>query len=78
MTVKVASIRGFSGHPLSGLWHIHLNNGDFVHIESGFGIGQMVECFGNLKNAVGKRIRYSVDWLGVMEWFQPVGKEGKA
>lgn len=69
---KTAKILGFSGHPLSGLWHIHLSNGDFVHVESGFGIRQMVECFGNLEKAVGRKVRYHKDWLGVLEWFEPL------
>ena len=72
---RTVSIMGFSGHPLSGLWQVHFSNGDLVHVESGFGVRQIVECFGSLEKAVGRKVRYRVDWLGVLEWFQPIGEE---
>ena len=75
VVAETATILGFSGHPLSGMWHIHLDNNDFIHVESGFGIRQIVECFGDLKRAIGKRIRYQTDWLNVLEWFEPLGEK---
>jgi len=72
---ETATILGFSGHPLSGLWHIHLDNGDFVHLESGYGARAIAACFGDLEKAVEKRVRYQTDWLGVLEWFEPLGEK---
>jgi len=69
--VKEGTIRGVFGYPISGLWHLNID-GEVVHIESGYGARQLVSCFGDLKNTVGKRVCYSTDWLGVLEWFAPI------
>ena len=69
--VKEGTIRGIFGYPMSGLWHLDID-GEVVHIESGHGARQLVACFGDLKNVVGKRVRYGTNWLDVLEWFAPI------
>jgi len=43
-----------------------------VYEDGGGGIRRIVECFGSLNVAVGRRVRYHKDWLGVLEWFKPL------
>jgi len=71
---ETAAIVGFSGLSTSGLWHVHFSNGDIAHLESGYGARVLAECFGDLEKAVGKHVRYHKDWLGILEWFEPVGE----
>ena len=74
---REGTIRGIFGHPLLGLWtlEIYPTDGapiDIVHIESGYGVRRLVDCFGSLKNSIGKTIRYATDCVGLLEWFEPV------
>lgn len=72
---KTGKILGICGHPLSGLAHIIIQGNDFsevVHLESGFGLRQIANAFGSLEAAKGKTIRYSTDFLSVLEGFSPV------
>lgn len=73
--INCARILGFSGHPMSGLWQIHLSDGNIVFIESGHGMRQIAAAFGSPKQAVGQLIEYSVDDLGVLAGFTPVEGE---
>jgi hypothetical protein len=59
----------------SGLWHVYFDDGTFCHIESGGGVRTLARCYGSLKNARGKDIRYRTDGLNVMTYFQPVEDE---
>lgn len=69
------TITSITGHPMSGLWTLHFSNGKTAHVESGFGIRQLVACFGSFASIKGKRITYSVDDLGVLEGFSPVEED---
>lgn len=78
MITRKARIEGISGHPMSGLWHLSMDNGDTVHIESGYGVRQLASCFGAtegegdlLKKIQGQEIVYSVDEFGALEGFTP-------
>jgi len=70
--LKTARITNIFGHPCSGLWQVHFDNGEVVHLESGYGARALVDAFGTLENAIGKRIQYSTDFLGVIEGFVPL------
>lgn len=73
------TIAGLSGHPMSGLWTLHFEEGGSVHIGSGYGVRTLSACFGAsegsgdlLEKIVGKEIFYSTDAFGVLEAFTPV------
>lgn len=73
------TIAGLSGHPMSGLWTLHFEDGSSAHISSGYGVRNLSRAFGAsegsgdlLEKIVGKEIFYSIaDW-GEMEAFTPV------
>jgi len=72
------TIAGISGHPMSGLWNLHFEDGSFVFIESGFGVRQLSNCFGAregsgdlLSKIKGKTIYYSKDAFNVFGGFTP-------
>ena len=81
--VEKGVISGISGHPMSGLWTLHFEDGKAAHIGSGYGVRQLAACFGAtegsgdlLDKIKGQEIYYSVDAFGVLEAFTPVGEEG--
>ena len=85
METRIGTIASISGHPMSGLWMLHFEDGEMVHIESGYGLRALASAFGAregsgdlLKKIVGKEIYYSTDFMGVMEGFTPTDerKEG--
>ena len=65
-------IQSITGHPHGGLYQIHFDTGEMVHLQSGFGARQLASVYGSLGNAIGKRIRYATDSLNVMSYFEPV------
>ena len=69
-SLKRGKIREISGTPGSGLWQIYFEDG-FCHIQSGYGLRTLAECYGSLHNATGKLIRYETDELNVMTYFLP-------
>jgi len=76
---KVGVIAGISGHPMSGLWELHFEDGTSVHIESGYGVRSLAACFGategtgDLSEKIKcQKIVYSVDAFGVLEGFTPI------
>lgn len=78
ITLK-GTIAGISGHPMSGLWTLHFQNGDSCYIESGFGVRQLAACFGATEFKKGdlfekikdQEIIYSVDDFNVLYGFTP-------
>lgn len=74
--LEEGTIKSITGHPLSGLYQIHLDNGRMVHLESGFGARQFANAYGSLSNAIGRRIRYKTDDLNVLSYFEPVEDSG--
>ena len=71
-------IAGIAGHPMSGLWNLVFMDGNTVHIESGYGVRNLARCFGasegkgDLQDKIRNQdVYYSVDALGVLEWFLP-------
>ena len=74
--IKEGRIKNIWGHPCSGLWQLHFDNGEIVHLESGTGARALVNAFGSLENAIGKKIQYSTDFLGVIEGFVPLDVGG--
>jgi hypothetical protein len=78
MITKRSVITGISGHPMSGLWNLSFDNGDFVHIQSGSGVRALASAFGATEGSgdlqekiIGQEIIYSVDFMGVMYGFTP-------
>ena len=71
-TKIVRTIKSITGHPLGGLYQIHLDDGRMVHLQSGLGARQFASAYGSLGDAIGKRIRYRIDNLNVMSYFEPV------
>ena len=76
--VQHGTISGLSGHPMSGLWTLHFEEGPPAFIESGYGVRALADCFGAtefsgdlMEKIKGQRIVYVTDFLGVMEWFAP-------
>ena len=81
--LEFGTISGLSGHPMSGLWMLEFEDAAPVAIESGYGVRQLAACFGAtegsgdiLEKIKGKRIRFSRDWVGVLEGFSPVDEDG--
>lgn len=70
----IGTIVEIGGHPMSGLWQLLFDTGDIVHIESGHGIRQLVNCFGE-KNIIGATISYDTDAFGILEGFTPIEEE---
>ena len=71
-------IGGLSGHPMSGLWTLIFMDGTQVHIESGYGVRNLADCFGategkgDLQDKIrGQDVYYSADAFGVLEAFTP-------
>jgi len=72
-------IAGISGHPMSGLWTLMFEEGEMVHISSGYGVRNLAAAFGAtegsgdlLEKIQGQEVYYSVDEFGVLEGFTPV------
>ena len=72
------TIAAISGHPMSGLWSLHFEDGTSCHIESGFGVRQLAACFdahegsGDLQDKIeGQDIIYSVDAFNMLCGFTP-------
>lgn len=74
--LEEATIQRITGHPLGGLYQIHLDDGSMIHLQSGFGARQFTSAYGSLSDAIGKRIRYKTDDLNVLSYFEPVEDEG--
>lgn len=79
MITKIGIIEGLSGHPMSGLWTLHFEDGNVCHIESGGGVRRLAACFdahegsGDLQDKIkGQEVVYSVDDMGVLFGFTPV------
>lgn len=70
--LEEGTVRSITGHPLSGLYQIHLDDGRIVHLESGFGARQVASAYGSLSDAIGKKIRYKTDDFNVLSYFEPV------
>jgi len=75
---------GFAGSWLSGLGALYID-GVPVHCENAPTVRALDGCFGNFiaeghtinnEAIIGKRITYSVDFLGVLEGFSPIETEG--
>ena len=60
---------------MSGLWQIVFEDGSSCSIESGFGVRQLVNCFGSINDIKGKAIEYKVDEFGVLVGFNPIDIE---
>ncbi len=73
--LEEGTIERITGHPLGGLYQIHLDDGRMVHLQSGMGARQFASAYGSLSDAIGKRIRYKTDDLNVMSYFEPVNSE---
>ena len=72
------TIAAISGHPMSGLWNLHFEDGTSVHIESGHGVRQLAACYGahegtgDLQDSIeGQDIIYSVDCFNILCGFTP-------
>ena len=79
METQIGTISGISGHPMSGLWQLQFEDGNMVHIESGYGLRALASAFGAregsgdlLDKIIGQEIVYSLDFMGVMEDFTPI------
>ena len=79
MTTFQGTIAGVSGHPMSGLWTLHFEDGKSCHIESGYGMRQLASCFnahegtGDIQEKIaGQELVYSVDEFGVLCGFTPL------
>lgn len=70
--VKFGVIAGLSGHPMSGLWTLHFEDGSSAYIESGFGVRQLVSAFGGVRNIKAQAVEYTVDDLGLLAGFTPM------
>ena len=70
--LEEGTIERITGHPLGGLYQIHLDDGRMVHLQSGIGARQFANAYGSLPDAIGKRIRYKTDDLNVLSYFEPV------
>ena len=79
MNVRREIIAGISGHPMSGLWSIHFENGGMAYVGSGSGVRALANCFGAsegrgdlFEKVKGQDIVFSVDCVGVLEAFTPI------
>ena len=79
METRIGTIAGISGHPMSGLWQLQFEDGEMVHIESGYGVRLLANVFDAregsgdlLDKIIGQKIVYSLDFMGVMEDFTPI------
>lgn len=68
--LEEGTIERITGHPLGGLYQIHLDDGSMIHLQSGMGARQFASAYGSLSDAIGKRIRYKTDDLNVMSYFE--------
>lgn len=73
--LEEGTITRIIGHPFGGLYQIHFENGQMVHLQSGFGAWQLASVYGSLADAIGKRIRYATDSLNVLSYIEPVEYE---
>ena len=71
LVIEHGTIKEIVGHPMSGLWTIIFEEDEVpsVHIESGYGIRTMVQCFGSYGDIMGKSIFFTRDSYGVLENF---------
>jgi|TARA_Y100000310_G_scaffold2225_1_gene2768 hypothetical protein len=72
--LQTGTIAGLHGSMGSGLWTLEFDDGSVAHIESGFGVRQLVDVFGGVDELRGKTIAYKIDDYGILEAFHPVGK----
>jgi hypothetical protein len=72
---RFGRIKDINGPWDSGLWQVYFYDGTFCHIESGYGVRTIAQCYGNLQNAIGKSISYGTDYLNVMTCFKPIEDE---
>lgn len=70
--LEEGTINSITGHPLGGLYQIHLDGGRMVHLDSGMGARQFADAYGSLGDAIGKKIRYKTDDLNVLSYFEKV------
>ena len=73
--MRYGRIEGIGGSWDSGLWQVYFEDGTFCHIESGYGVRTIAQCYGNLKNAQGNLIYYCTDDLNIMTCFDTVQDE---
>ena len=76
---KRGTIAAISGHPMSGLWQLHFEDGFSCHIESGYGMRNLARCFGATEGTgdiqekiEGQEVIYSIDDLGILIGFTPL------
>ena len=76
---RVGTIAGLDYQFPSGIAVLALTNGETVYVESGCGLRSLAACFGategkgDLREKIlGRRIRYEIDFMNVMEWFTPL------
>ena len=77
-TIQKGIIAGISGHPMSGLWNLHFEDGKTILIESGYGVRNLASCFGATegtgdlqKKIKGQTIFYTADAFNVLCGFTP-------
>ena len=73
--LRIGKIERISGSMGSGLWQVYFEDGASCHIESGYGVRAIAQCYGNLHDAQGKLIRYCTDSFDVMTCFEPIEDE---
>ena len=73
--LRIGRIKGIGGPWSSGLWQVYFEDGTACHIESGYGVRTIAQCYGNLQDARGKLIRYYTDSFNVMTCFEPIEDE---
>ena len=73
--LRTGRIKAIGGPWDSGLWQVSFEDGASCHIESGYGVRTIAQCYGNLQDARGKPIRYYTDSLNVMTCFEPIEDE---
>ena len=80
MGLLTGVISGLSGHPASGIWHLHFEDRSAVPIESGCGVRALAAAFGAregsgdlLDKIIGQEIVYAYDDMGLcMAGFTPM------
>lgn len=69
---RLGRIKKINGPIGSGLWQVYFDDGSFCHIESGYGVRTIAQCYGSLHEAQGKVIGYHTNSFNMMICFEPV------
>ena len=69
---RFGRIKEISGPVGSGLLQVYFDDGSLCHIESGYGVRTIAQCYGSLHEAKGKVIGYYTDSFNMMVCFEPV------